>query len=161
MSKPVKIYVLNRLHPWNSSLRLFWFLSFSWHQTSKQTILFTPIFSTNFSHFLKAVEKENKLFIGPKLRKNLFWTNNNFFYRSNLWKKLGKTKFVFWWFDMPRTRYLNFGEIRETFGHHFVLWKIRTFKHANMTFFLPFSNKIWQILRKQIIFWKQHRFTKF
>jgi hypothetical protein len=33
--------------------------------------LFSPIISMNFFQF----EKENKLFIGPKLKKNLFWTN--------------------------------------------------------------------------------------
>ena len=61
-------------------------LSCSWHQTTKPPILFSPIFSTNFSQFeqLKKktnfllvqnsffsqfeqlVEKENKLFTGPK-----------------------------------------------------------------------------------------------
>ena len=40
-------------------------LSCSWHQTTKLPILFSPIFSTNFSQ-LEQLKKENKQFIGPK-----------------------------------------------------------------------------------------------
>ena len=55
-----------------------------------------------------AVEKENKLFIGPKLRKkNLFWTNKKFiiFFNSSNWEKLGKTKLFVWWIDVTNWLY--------------------------------------------------------
>ena len=37
---------------WFSIFQIFlWFISCSWHQTTKQPILFSPFFSTNFSQF--------------------------------------------------------------------------------------------------------------
>ena len=48
------------------------------HQTTKQPILFPQIFYKFFSVW--TFEKQNKLFIGPKLRKNLFWTNKKFIF---------------------------------------------------------------------------------
>ena len=54
----------------------------SWHQTTKPRILFSDFFPRNFLSW--AVEEENKLFIGPKLRKkNLFWTNKKFVFFFN------------------------------------------------------------------------------
>ena len=55
----------------------------------------------------KAVEKENKLFIGPKQvfflsfgpMKSLF-SFPTAKTEKNLWKKLEKTRLVVWWFDV-------------------------------------------------------------
>ena len=72
------------------------------HQTTN--LVFPNYFQEFFSVW--TVEKENKLFIGPKLRKNLFWTNKKLSSFStaktekNSWKKLGKTRLVVWWFDI-------------------------------------------------------------
>jgi hypothetical protein len=72
--------------------RVQYILSCLLHQTTKQPILFSPIFSSNFF----SVEKENKLFIGPKFLKKLFWTNKKFVFVSttqpekNSGQKLGK-----------------------------------------------------------------------
>ena len=82
-----------------------WNLSCWCHQTTKPQILFSPIF---FYAFFSAwaVEKENKLL----LVQNRFFLNcglmkSSFSFSSgqtenNLWKKLGKTRFVVWWFDV-------------------------------------------------------------
>jgi hypothetical protein len=46
------------------------------------------------------LKNENKLFIGPKLRKNLFWTNKKFLFqmlklRKNRRKNWGKQDWLF------------------------------------------------------------------
>ena len=58
------------------------FVSFLWHQSTKTTNLVFHNFSPEIFSVL-AVKKENKLFIGPKLDKNLFWTNKKFVFFFN------------------------------------------------------------------------------
>ena len=71
-------------------------VSCSWHQTTKQTILFSLIFSTNFSHLSSC--KRKKTFIGPKMRKNCFGPIKSLLSFStaktekNSWKKFGENK---------------------------------------------------------------------
>ena len=89
------------------------------HQT--RNLVFPNLFHKIFS-------VENKLFIGPKRRKNLFWTHEKFFVlffncstEKISWKKLGKTRFVVWWINaeislrspwvMSRTRYIYLNEM--------------------------------------------------
>ena len=85
-------------------------ISCSWHQTTKQPILFPPIFSTNFSPVL-APEKGSKLFIGPKHVILSFGPMKSLFSfsiaqtKKNSWKKLGKTRLVAWWFDVTNKIY--------------------------------------------------------
>jgi hypothetical protein len=50
------------------------------HQTTN--LVFPNFFNEFFSVW--SVEEENKLFIGPKLRKNLFWTNKKFVFLFRL-----------------------------------------------------------------------------
>ena len=82
-------------------------VSCSWYQSTKQPILFFPIFSTNFSQ-LEQLKRIANFFIGPKQiffslsfgpMKSLFSfsTAKN---EKRSWKKLGKTRFVVWWFDV-------------------------------------------------------------
>jgi hypothetical protein len=64
------------------------------------------VFPNFFHEFFSAlsVEKENELFIGPKLKKKLFWTNKKsvcFLFqllklRENGGKKLEKARLVVW-----------------------------------------------------------------
>ena len=88
------------------------------HKTQRKTnILFvtsnrqtTNLVFPNFFHEFFSVwedEKENKLFIGPKMRKKTcFGPIKSLFSFStvqaekNSWKKLGETKLVVWWFDV-------------------------------------------------------------
>ena len=65
-----------------------------------------PNFFHDFFSVL-AVEKEKRqLLIGQKIRKKTFWTNRKFVFFFNYlnWEKfvekLGKTRFVVWWFDI-------------------------------------------------------------
>ena len=73
------------------------------HQT---TNIVSPNFFPEIFSVL-AVEKENKLFIGPKQFfffsfgpiKSLF-SFSTAKTEKNLWKKLGKTRLIVWWFDV-------------------------------------------------------------
>ena len=66
----------------------------------------TNLVFLNFFHEIFSVEKENKLFIGPKLRKICFRPIKSLLSFSTAqtekssWKKLGKTKLVVWWIDV-------------------------------------------------------------
>ena len=77
-------------------------ISCSSHQTTKQPILFPPIFSTNFSqlsswktfHWSKTEKKTLLVQI-----KSLFSFSTEKT-EKNSWKKIGKTRLVVWWFDV-------------------------------------------------------------
>ena len=77
------------------------------HKTTN--VVFPNFFYEFFSAW--AVEKDNKLFIGPKQIFSQFWTNEKFVFFFNCstekisWKKMRKTRFVVWWFDV--TNWLN------------------------------------------------------
>ena len=72
-------------------------LTCSWHQTTKTTNL---VFPNYFNKFFSvwAVEKENKLFIGPKqVFFSQFWSNKKLFFvfkwtEKNSWKKIEGNK---------------------------------------------------------------------
>ena len=82
-----------------------------------------------------AVEKETKLFIDPKLRQNLFWTNKNEFSFStantekNSWKNWGNQDYLFGGL-ISRTRYCKFLELCRPncsmgcLKNSFHLWKV-------------------------------------
>ena len=88
---------------WQNHLYLI--ISCSWHQTTKQPILFSPIFSTNFSQLEQLKKKtnfllvQNRFFLGLGQMKSLFSFSSTQT-EKNSWKKLGKTRFVVWWFDV-------------------------------------------------------------
>ena len=70
----------------------------------------------NFFHEFFSVwpdEKENKLFIGPKLKKKICYGPVNFVSFSTAeaeklsWKKLGKIRFVVWWFHVTNKIFIR------------------------------------------------------
>jgi hypothetical protein len=80
-------------------------ISCSLHQTTKPQILFSSIFSANFCQLDQLKKKTNFLLVqnrfflkfGPM--KSLFSFSSPQTEKTS-WKKLGKTRFMVWWFDV-------------------------------------------------------------
>ena len=111
-SIPENLVWLIRVYKVNESHERFVFpgpLSCSWHQITKQPILISPIFSTNFS----SSWKRKRTFYWSKTGFSQFWTNDKFVFFStaqtekNLWKKLGRKQDWLFGGLMSRTRYLS------------------------------------------------------
>ena len=80
-------------------------LSCSWHPTTKQPILFPPIFSMIFPQF-EQLKKKTNFYLVQNLEKTCFGPTKSFFSFSTAktekksWKKLVKIRLVVWWFDV-------------------------------------------------------------
>jgi hypothetical protein len=90
---------------WRGVYLVFYQISCSWHQNTKQSILFSPIFSTNFSQLEQLKKKANFLlvqnsffFLGFGPMRSLFSFLNAKLrkIRRKIWGKQD------WWFDVTK-----------------------------------------------------------
>ena len=81
-------------------------ISCSWHQSTKQPILFSPIFPMNFSQ-IEQLKKETNFSLVQNWGKTCFGPMKSLFSFStaqtekNSWEKLEKTRLVVWGIDVP------------------------------------------------------------
>ena len=146
--------------PWDILYKCYCWLSCSWHQTTKPRILFSPIFSTKFSQLEQLEKKSNILLVqnrsflsfGPM--KSLFSFSSGQS-ENNSRKKLGKTKFVVWWFDVTNKIVINYYSFLKE-GHFASSWYNNLWKYSNMPAALEVSLRVNQWKPRPIIYgnWK-------